>query len=75
MKITIEEIINCFSNTDDVLKVEQIKSIIYERRNYSSLSYKDKYSFDQTIQAKINKYCPQYKNHSEDDETYFFKTE
>ena len=56
--ISVEEVIEAFYEFENnIAKVSDIKETIYKKRDYSFKGYASKYSFDQTIQAIINKYC------------------
>ena len=57
-KITLDEIIEAFIlHNKPVLKMEEIKKNVLNKRGNSWAGYKDKYSFDQTIQRTVEDYC------------------
>ena len=57
--ITLDEIIDAFIFSKRILKMEDIKEYVYKKRAYSFSGYDSKYSFDQTIQAKVQSHCPE----------------
>ena len=60
-KITIDEIVDVFTFSDQVLKMQKIKELVFQQRDYSFKPYETKYSFDQTIQKHVEKRCPKRK--------------
>ena len=57
-KITLDEIIDAFILQDKpVLKMAEIKKYILNKREDGWDGYKDKYSFDQTIQRIVEDHC------------------
>ncbi len=55
--ITVNEIIDAFATFNGSVKIADIKKYIFEQRDNSFAPYESKYSFDQTIQAIINRHC------------------
>ena len=56
--ITLDEIIDAFIFSEPTLKMEDIKDYVLRQRGNSFYDYDSQYSFEQTIQAKVQSHCP-----------------
>lgn len=56
-RITVDEIIEVFLSQKSELKMQQIKDYIFEKHKSDIGHYKDRRSFDQTIQDIVQSYC------------------
>jgi hypothetical protein len=57
-RITVQEIIWAFFNGKQLLKSQYIKDYVHNERNNGHLGYKNRYTFNNTIQKIIEIYCP-----------------
>ena len=58
VSISIDNIIDAFIFHKPELKMKEIKDYVFEQRGQSFEGYKDRYSFDQTIQRIVEIHCP-----------------